>query len=224
MQTDLEIFNNLYGDDDELVFQALSAKKDWMFIKSLYVKGHINIKKDDKGLIHYPFIESMLDDTLLFEDFKVINEEVKALNNDEQIEKILNERFAYLNLYEYVDGSAPFFVEYDFNLIDNNMFNMLFPNFFRKHNINSWDIDIEAINNLSSESLIEYLKLALVGKEGEHIIVMEKSNLINGVFFAPIAKKIIAKKNIDEELKVELKTIAEEKEMEYEERDYDWWK
>ena len=76
MQTDLEIFNNLYGDDDELVFQALSAKKDWMFIKSLYVKGHINIKKDDKGLIHYPFIESMLDDTLLFEDFKVINEEV----------------------------------------------------------------------------------------------------------------------------------------------------
>ena len=98
---------------------------------------------------------------------------------------------------------------------------MLFPNFFRKHNINSWDIDIEAINNLSSESLIEYLKLALVGKEGEHIIVMEKSNLINGVFFAPIAKKIIAKKNIEEELKLELKTIAEEKEMEYEERDYD---
>ena len=53
---------------------------------------------------------------------------------------------------------------------------------------------------------------------------MEKSNLINGVFFAPIAKKIIAKKNIDEELKLELKTITEEKEMEYEERDYDWWK
>ena len=221
MHSDLEIFNNLYGDDDELVFKALSAKKDWMFEKPLFVKGHINIKKDNKGLIHYPFIESMLDDTLLFEDFKVLNEEVNSLNNNEQIEKVLNEHFAYLNLYEKVDDSTPFFVEYDFNLIDNNMFNMLFPNFFRKHSINLWNIDFEKINNITSESLIEYLKLALVGKEGEHVIVMEKSNLINGVFFAPIAKRIIAQNNIDEELKLELKTIAEEKEMEYEERDYD---
>ncbi|MGM9858995.1 MAG: hypothetical protein ACI311_07115 [Bacilli bacterium] len=221
MNNDLEIFNNLYGEDDELVFKALSAKKDWMFLKPLYAKGHINTKLDSKGLLHYPFIESMLDDTLLFEDFKVSDEEVKVLNNSDQIEQILNERFAYLNLYEKVDDSAPFFVEYDFNLIDNNMFNMLFPNFFRKHNIKSWEVDFEKINNLTFDSLIEYLKLSLVGKEGEHVIVMEKTNLINGVFFAPIAKKIIAYKDIDEELKLELKTIAEEKEMEYEERDYD---
>ena len=35
MKNDLDIFNNLYGDDDELVFKALTAKKDWMFVKKI---------------------------------------------------------------------------------------------------------------------------------------------------------------------------------------------
>ena len=38
--------------------------------------------------------------------------------------------------------------------------------------------------------------------------------------FAPVARKIIARSDIDEELKIELKSIAEEKEIEYEEVSY----
>ena len=219
MKNDLDIFNNLYGDDDELVFKALTAKKDWMFEKYLYAKGHINTTFDSNGRVHYPFIESMLDETLLFEDVKINDSSLLTDVLKIQVESLLNDHFQFLNLYDSIDGSAPFYVEYDFDLIDNNGFNILFPNFFRKHDFEFWNIDLERIKE-KTDDVVEQLKLAFVGNEGEYVIVMDKINLINNALFAPVARKIIARSDIEEELKIELKSIAEEKEIEYEEVSY----
>lgn len=214
---DLKIFEDLYSDNDATVFQALSMKKDWMFENLLYAKGDINICLDSKGLVHYPCIEALLDDTLLFEDLIINKEHLEDEDLRRNIEVNINDSFQFLHLYEDIDESAPFWIEYDFNLIDNNGFNCLFPNFFRKHDLDFWKIEKDGETLLGND--IEQLKYAMIGNEGESVIIMDKCNLINGVFFAPILKKIIAKSSADEELKTELKQIAEEKNISYEEID-----
>lgn len=212
---DLKVFNDLYSDNDAVVFQALTIKKDWMFENLLYAKGDIDIKLDSKGRIHYPAIESLLDDTLLFDDLIIDPNHLPNEDLRREIEVNLNDSFQFLNLYEEIDESAPFWIEYDFNLIDDNGFNCLFPNFFRKHDIETWQISPDEKAVLKND--IEQLKYSLIGNEGEHVIIMDKCNLLNGVFFAPIAKRIIYKSTIDDELKEELNSIAKEKNIGIEE-------
>ena len=65
MNTDLENMEMLYGDKDEDVYKALSLKQNW--INGLFfVKGHINTSLDSKGRVHYPLIEALIDEVLLF--------------------------------------------------------------------------------------------------------------------------------------------------------------
>ena len=199
MNTDLENMEMLYGDKDEDVYKALSLKQNW--INGLFfVKGHINTSLDSKGRVHYPLIEALIDEVLLFSNIEI---------EDKRREEIWNERFRVLELSYGAIKDAPYVIVYDFNKLDRHGYNALMPNFYRTLGEECFDKGTEDITDL--------LRILMQKEKGKAFILVEKENLINDVFYAPLLVKLIAFPSASEELKEELQTIAKEKDIIYEE-------
>ena len=205
MHEELENACHLYSDKDEDVLRALNAKKDWI-LKTFYVKGNIDTCLDNRGRTHYPMIEALLDDVLLFSPIDI------PFTSEEKEKRLAvwNERFEILDLYEEAPTDAPFVLEYDFNLLDRQAYNALMPNFYH-------GVDM-VFEDQKSEDVLDLLKVLFQKKEGNNFILLDQSALIRHAFFAPILTKIIAYPSASDELKEELKSIAKEKEIRYEER------
>lgn len=205
MHDELENACHLYSEKDEDVLNALREKKDWI-LKTFYVKGNIDTCLDSRGRVHYPMIEALLDDVLLFYPLEIpfmMEDKEKRLSS-------WNERFEILDLYEEEPQDAPFVLEYDFNLLDRQAYNALMPNFYH-------GVDM-VFENQNSEEVLDLLRVLFQKKKGNNFILLDQSALIRHAFFAPILTKIIAYPLASEELKEELKSIAKEKEIPYEER------
>ncbi|MCF0117957.1 MAG: hypothetical protein HUJ61_07955 [Bacilli bacterium] len=213
MATELELFTNLYSEDDKEVFDALVEKRNWLFDNVRYVKGSDIPVKDAQGRDHFMWIEALLDDTLYFEKLSIPEEHMEDDEYRQYLESSLNESFAFLTLYDDIDDSAPFWIEYDFSYIDKEGYNALVANFFHKKSLDYWQVDYDKLRH----DLFEQMKFAIAGEENESVIIMEHHNLINGHMFAPVAKKIYALKDADPLLKEELESIAKEKHLEYKE-------
>ncbi len=190
---DLQNMMMLYSESDSEVYQALLNKKDWIN-NVYYVKGHLDTKEDSRKRIHYLFIEALLDDVLLF---RLLN---KNDVHDYRLD-IWNEQYRILDLYEKRPHDCPFAVAYDFSNLDRQAYNMLMPNFYFGHNINTIDDGQTTITSL--------LKILL--RKNHPFILLEESNLLDDVFYAPILKEIIINPQCDKILQEELISIAQEK-------------
>lgn len=104
MHEELENACHLYSDKDEDVLRALNAKKDWI-LKTFYVKGNIDTCLDNRGRTHYPMIEALLDDVLLFSPIDI----PFTLEEKEKRLAVWNERFEILDLYEKHQRMHPLF-------------------------------------------------------------------------------------------------------------------
>lgn len=199
MNQDLLNMELLYSEKDEDVYKALTLKQNWIN-GMFFVKGNIDTSLDSKGRIHYPFIEALIDDVLLFSSIKV---------DDKKRESIWNEKYRVLELSYGLEKDAPFAVIYDFNKLDRLGYNSLMPNFYRTIGEDCFD--------KGSEDITDLIRLLMQKENGKAFLLVEKENLINDVFYAPIMVKIIAFPGASDELKEELQNIAKEKDILYEE-------
>lgn len=206
MHKEVENAYRLYSENEEEVMQALYEKKDWI-LSSFYVKGNIDTILDRRGRTHYPFIEALLDDVLLFSPITFTNE----IQNQEERLQSWNERFQILDVYEQEPKDAPFVAVYDFTLLDRQAYNALMPNFY--HGLE------ETLEDEKTDDILDLLRLLFQKEKGNSFLLLDKSALLNQAFFAPVLTKIIAFPSASEELKEELLSIASEKNIPYEERE-----
>jgi hypothetical protein len=207
MKNELDNLYHLFSDNDQEVYQALIDKKDWLFTP-LFLRGDLNQVMDDLGKAHYRKIESLVDEVLPFE--KVTLGTNLGLEKDKIIllqNSIEHFRTLYLerNVADVCD--APFFVEYDFAKIDNRSYYALLANFYPCMSQDELEINYNEVTN----SIVEQLKLMMIGPKGRFVLIIESSLLINDSFFAPYMVRIHANRNADFLLREELRQIAKEK-------------
>lgn len=216
MNKQLKNFVDLFSDDDTVVYHAILAKKDWLFVP-LFLRGNTLVSKDERNLVHYPFIEALYDDVLPFDKI-VLDAEIpikKSLKS--KIESHL-EQYLKLVLLDFIpDDDTPFFAEYDFTKINEQTYHSLVANFYPCFSTRSLSIDLSLIET----SFVEKMKCAMVGKKGEHVLIVDKASLLNDSLYAPILRAIHVRHDADSVLKEELRLLCKEKGIIYKEVIYD---
>lgn len=207
----------LYSDDDQVVYQAILAKKDWMF-RPLFLAGNFTMTIDQNGKEHFPFIEALFDDVLLFNDLIISEKLCKNKKQRDKINKIIGQQFAKITFHGDInnnENTPHFYIEYDFAKIDQKGYQALVANFFPCfENINIDKTKLES-------SLVEQIKVGIIGKTGDFCLIIDKSQLLNNAFYAPVMKKVIVHKYAPKEVKDVLKQLTSDKEIIYEEADYE---
>ena len=195
----LDNFYRLFSENDQEVYKAVLEKKDWILIP-LFLPGDLSISKDEEGKNHFFALEALFNDVLLF----------KSLDD----KRVSN--FRYVKFKKRITGNTHphFYVEYDFNKIDQKGYQTVVANFY--HCLNKKELEI----NKNSDDIKELLKLFMIGEENEAVIVLEESNLLNNAFFAPIMKRVIVSESAPMEVKEVLIKLAEEKNIGYAEKSF----
>ncbi len=195
----LNNFYRLFSSDDQEVYKAILEKKDWI-LKPLYLPGDLSISKDKEGKNHFFGLEALFDDVLLFNSL-----------NDERVNS-----YRYVKFKTNMNGNTHphFYIEYDFNKIDQKGYQALVANFYPC--LSKKDLEIKR----DSSDIKELLKLFMIGEENEAVIILEDKNLINNAFFAPVIKRVIVSKSAPFEVKEVLQKLAEKKEANYIEKTF----
>lgn len=190
----LDNFNRLFDEDDNIVYQAILEKKDWILVP-LYLQGDLSISLDANGQKHFYFLESLFDDTIIFK----------------KLETLQDNNFRYAKFKTKIDNQALFYIEYDFRLIDDKGYQSLVANFYPC--LSKKDLNI----NEESTEVKEILKQYMIGQEDERVIILDKNALLNERFFAPVIKRILVQKKAPQEVREVLEALANEKKIEIKE-------
>lgn len=195
----LDNFYRLFSENDQEVYKAVLEKKDWI-LAPLYLPGDLSMSKDKEGKNHFLALEALFDDVLLF----------KSLDD----KRVSN--FRYVKFKKSIKGNSHphFYIEYDFNKIDQKGYQTVVANFYPCLNKKNLEIDKD------SNDIKELLKIFMIGEENEAVIVLEESNLLNNAFFAPIMKRVIVSETAPMEVKEVLIKLAEEKDIGYVEKSF----
>lgn len=209
---EIENLEKIYLGNEKELIESLNEKRIWIQ-DHFYVPGNIKFSKDENGLIHYPFIESLYNNVLLFNEVNFNNDNF----NNEELKEInyASKSICVLNLFKEIkkDLKTDFWVEYNFNKMELSMFQDLFPNFYHKINFEKLKINKNNLNNIG----LDLIKSLIVGKDDESIIILSKDKLINLCYYCPILEKIYYKENINKELLESLEEIARKNQIEIEE-------
>ncbi|MCX5775109.1 MAG: hypothetical protein NTV44_01935 [Firmicutes bacterium] len=216
MNKKLQNFMNLFSDDDKVVYQAILAKKDWLFVP-LFLPGNTMVYMDERNLRHYRLLEAIYDDVLPFDkillDTKIpVKSDVKL-----KVESDLKEYRKLVLMDAIPNDNTPFFAEYDFTKLNEETYHALVANFYPCLSVRSLSIDL----SLLETSLIEKLKSVMVGKKGEHVLIVDQSVLLNDSLYAPMLRAIHVRPNADPVLQEELRLLCKEKGIIYKEVHYD---
>lgn len=204
MKHDIELLERLFSDDDMEVYKAILEKRSWINRKVI-LNGCLDYYIDENNKKRFFFLENLFDNVVAFHPVSYKGEKFdKARLEGVNAQLSL---FNKVNFKTKIDlrDDAPFYVEYDLTKIDDMAYKILFPNFYFNHkeedfNINYKDFPLDAK---------DVIKLAMIGNEEEVCIVLEESELINGVFFLPVVSKIYIAKPIEEDLFKELQYYCE---------------
>ncbi len=211
----LKNFLELFSEDDQTIYQALLAKKDWLFVP-LFLKGNLNQIIDSQGLKHFRLIEALYDDVLPFDKAILVNESEYSLQQRRALNEAY-ENFRVLSLEtdrKSMDG-APFFAEYDFTKIDQRGYHALLANFFpclRKE-----ELEIDPLADMSLA--VNQLRPLMIGPKGRYVLILESHLLIQDAFYAPILRKIHVAVSASDELKDEFRHLCKEKGIIYTEEE-----
>jgi hypothetical protein len=172
----LQNFVDLFSEDDSVVYQALQAKKDWMFRK-LYLK--VKFSKSEDAKIPYPEIFATMDHAIHFD----------KLPGESEVIKKFNESYRYKTLTENIElEKSSFLIELNLYSMDDKAYRDLVANFYPCMSID----ELEIVND---GNVMNLLKLPMIGKKGEWVLVISKDQLLNDNYYLPCFKKIIYGKN-----------------------------
>lgn len=183
----LQNFIDLFSEDDSVVYKALQAKKDWMFRK-LYLK--VKFTKVENKKIPYPELFAAMDQTIHFD----------KLPGESEVIKKFNESFRYKVLTENLDlEKSSFLIELNLYAMDEKAYKDLVANFYPC-------MPIEELEITNDGSVLNLLKLPMIGKNGDWVLIISKDQLLNDNYYLPCFKKVILNKkllNEQEQLTVE---------------------
>ncbi len=214
---EVKLIEDLYLGTREEAINAINEKRLWIENK-FFVKGNIDFIKDKDGLIHYPFIEALYDNVLLFSNVSI--HDSKDFTDEEC--KTINERssnLAVLNLYNHCDFSDDtlFYVEYNFCRIELSAYHEFVANIFHKIPYGLLNIDKSKLN----DGGVDLIKSLISGQLGESILIVSKDKLVNMCYDCHILERIVYRKGIDKDLIESLKEIANQHHIELKEMDED---
>lgn len=75
----LKNFKDLYSDDDNVVYQALLEKKDWI-LQDLYMPGDLTITVSEDGSKHFKMLEDLVNDSILLDSYPFMDNIYKGMN------------------------------------------------------------------------------------------------------------------------------------------------
>lgn len=212
---EVKLIEDLYLGTREEAINAINEKRLWIENK-FFVKGNIDSVKDKDGLIHYPFIEALYDNVLLFSNVSI--HDTKNFTDEEL--KVINEKssnLAVLNLYNHCDfeDDTMFYVEYNFSKIELSAYHEFVANIFHKIPFGLLNIDKSKLQ----DGGVDLIKSLVSGQLGESILIVSKDKLVNMCYDCHILERIVYKKGIDKDLIESLNEIANQHHIELKEID-----
>lgn len=199
---EVKLIEDLYCGTKKEAVAAINGKRLWIENK-FFVKGNIDSVEDEDRLTHYPLIEALYDNVLLFSDVEIQESENFTQKDAEEINK-LSENLAVLNLYNHCDFDVDtlFYVEYNFSKIELSAYHDFVANLFHKIPFRLLNINKGKIK----DGGVDLIKSLVAGNLGESILIVSKDKLRNMCYDCHILERIYYRKEIDKEL---LKTLEE---------------
>jgi len=212
MTNQVKLLEDLYYGDRETVIAAINDKRYWIE-NTFYVPGNIDETYDEHGLVHFPLIEALYNNVLLFSE---IDFSSKDFNKSEcELIQDSSKHIAVLDLYKKIDLSknVPFWVEYNFTKIELSAYHEFVANLYNKLPYAVLNIDKSKIG----EAGCDLIKCLIIGGDNESILILSKDKLLNMCYDCRIAQTIYYQKDIDSKLLESLKEISLKNEIELKE-------
>lgn len=206
---DVEILEKLFSDNEKEIYSALLAKKDWLNTK-LILEGNLDYYIDEQNRKRFPFLEHLFDNVVYFSNIYYDGKNIDLKQSIDQL--LVKFKRAIFKTKIDLNSNCPFYVEYDFNKLDELGYRALIANVYHMQKEENLNIEYDKIDT----SILDQIKLAIIGNEDETCFILDDSNLINGCFFLPIVSKIYISKKISENLFKELQLFSEENNVELE--------
>ena len=211
---EVKMIEDLYMGTEDEAMEAINNKNMWIE-KKYYIPGDESFIIDKNGEKHFPFIESLFNNVLLFKNIDFSNsnftkEECSLINAK-------SKGIAAIDLFENSNFSRKynFYVEYNFSRIELSAYHEFVANIFHKIPFGLLNINKSKI----SDGGCDLIKSLVVGKSGESILIISKDKLQNMCYDCHILSKIVYQKGIDRELIKSLYEIANKNDIEIEEID-----
>ena len=205
-------FYNLFSKDEQVVYNAVYLKKDWMFRRLFFpITFECTI---EEGKEMYYDLYALLDQSILFKKAKFDRELFETDEQQELITKEFNNYFRVAYCYERIPSNLidTFFIELDFKKIDAKAYNELVANFFpcleKKEDLDLW---------YEEKNDVDLLKYPMFGEFRKWAFVLSKDNLAYDKYYLPIFKKIYYNKSLSDDKIEAIKEIAKSLELETEE-------
>ena len=208
---------DLYFGGDKEVIAAINDKRTWID-RRFFIPANINEAIDENGLKHYPFIEAVFNNTLLFSSVEFANENFTS-SECSSVENNANS-LAVLTLFDEIDYNidADFWILYDFTKMELSMYHELVANIYHKLPYESLRINKEKINEVGGD----LIKSLIIGKNKESLLILSKDKLINMCYYCPVIERIYYKSTIRKDLLESLNEISTKLQVELEEIDEHW--
>lgn len=194
-----ENFINLFSNDEEIRFNALLSKRDWI-LNRYYIAFNFASRGSEES---YSDLECLNRQGL---PFKHLNQ--PRLVNTSLANRIakFNKKFKTIKLYDSLPerpNKDTFFVEVNFKKLDKSDYKTLVPNFF--YCLNKSYLNIKQFLSNDIRSL---LLPALIGNDNESVIVLDNKYLEKNIFKIDGMTKIYLYDDISEQMEDVIEKIV----------------
>lgn len=193
MKKYLQNIRNLFSSDDQVVFNALQEKKDWIN-QNFYIVCSLDTNQD---------IEDIIEQRIRFRSLYVnpelcLKDDYKKVNEDFSTFKVL---YLYDNI-PYCEEESEFVIRLDFTRLTDREYKMLFANFYPC-------LDKRFILEDEEDEILSLLKKGMDKSLGDNVIIMANRDLINSCFKCNVVDQIIVNKNLNEGYLIHLRLLCE---------------
>lgn len=190
-------FFDLFSDDENILYQALIEKKDWILKEFYLVFNFENVEDLDAIAQGHLRFKKLLIDPNIF-------------SGDNKKTSLINEKFNENYRVLYLDDAMPVFdsenefcIKFDFNKLSDREYKILFANFYpcvdEKVIIENYHGDEMSLLMLSMNRLI-----------GDNVLIMDKTYLTEKDEFAcNVVSKVIYNSKLQERFKTVLMSLKD---------------
>lgn len=201
MKRYLKNLRELFSDDDQVVFNALKEKKDWIN-QSFYIVCSLQTNQD---------IEDIMDRKIRFRSLYVnpalcSKEEYEKTNEDFSTFKVL---YLY-NEIPYCEDEGEFVLKLDFSRLTDREYRMLFANFYPC-------LDSQYILEDEDDEILSLLKKGMDKLMGDNVIIMANMDLVDSCFNCDVFSQLIVNKNLNDGYMIHLRLLCEKMKIQFKE-------
>ena len=194
----LSNLRNLFSEDDQIVFNALKEKKDWIN-HYFYIVCSLKDNQD---------IEDIIEQRIRFRSLYVnpeycVDEDNQKVNEDFSTFKVL---YLYNDIPTYLEEDE-FIVRLNFNKLTDRDYRMLFANFYPC-------LDKNEILVKEEDEIISLLKKGMDLYLGDNVIIMANYDLVNSCFSCNVVDQILVNDKLIDGYVIHLRLLAEKKKIE----------